>query len=294
MTADELSAFRQWRALSPEHNAVFEKERKIWRALALSPTQGQALHAASMRLERKQTVKTSVYALTALAASGVFLLYAPTLTLWWQADHWTGPAISTVALADGSEAILDSDTAIAVHYTAARREISLLRGNAFFKVQHDPTRPFQVTDQNGRIEDVGTVFEVRDTPEQVSVAVTQGCVDVHTPKEAAKAVRLRAGERLRYGQQTPPTLEQNINPDDIAVWARGELMLDNATVAEAVKAIARYRQGAVYVWGQTPQASRISGSFRLDRPDDALATIAATAGLHIIRLPGHIVVLRPA
>lgn len=70
-------------------------------------------------------------------------------------------------------------------------------------------------------------------------------------------------------------------------------MLDNATVTEAVRALARYLNGAVYVWGEKGKDTRISGSFRLDRIDDALKTIAATAGLKMLYLPGHILVLRP-
>ncbi|OUI90094.1 hypothetical protein HK17_14315 [Acetobacter indonesiensis] len=293
MTADELSDFQKWRDLSPEHNSIFENERTLWRKLAVTPLQDHALQVAAHRLQRKHKFKTRLYTLTALAASTVFLLYTPTLKLWWQADQWTGTSVRTVMLADGSEAVLDSNTAITVHYTATRRDIGLLRGNALFKVRHDPARPFQVADRYGKVEDIGTVFEVRDEQEKVSVSVLQGCVDVHGSQPPRVAARLHEGERFTYGGHGDAVFEKNISPDDIAVWARGELMLDNATVTEAVRALARYLNGAVYVWREKGKDTRISGSFRLDRIDDALKTIAATAGLKMLYLPGHILVLRP-
>ncbi|MFW7268200.1 FecR family protein [Gluconacetobacter sp. Hr-1-5] len=294
MTEEELAQFREWRAASPDHNTVFEQERRLWRALRISSAQDQAVQASWTRMGRKQTLKTGLFSLTAIAASAAIFLYAPSFRTWLQADQWTGTTIQTVALTDGSEAILDSDTAIAIHYSAHHRDITLLQGNALFKIRHDADRPFRVTDQDGRIEDVGTVFEVRDAPEHVTVSVSQGLVDVYTPSTHSVAVRLREGERLAYAHGTTFPVERDISPDDIAAWSRGDLTLDNATLAEAVRAISRYRHGAVYVWGDAPAASRISGVFRIDQPDEALSTIAATSGMKIVHLPGHIVVLRRA
>lgn len=294
MTDEDLMRFREWRAASPDHNAAFEQERRLWRALTLSPAQDQAVRASWKHMGRKRALKAGLFSLTAIAASAAIVLYSPALRTWLQADQWTGTTIQTVALSDGSQAVLDSDTAIAIHYSANHRDITLLRGNALFKVRHESTRPFRVMDQDGRIEDVGTVFEVRDTPARVTVSVIEGRVDVYPPRDQSAAVRIQAGERLAYAKDATFPIERNINPDDIATWSRGDLTLDNATLRDAVQAIARYRHGAVYVWGEPPTASRVSGVFRIDQPDDALSTIAATTGMQILHLPGHIMVLRPS
>lgn len=294
MTEDELAQFRTWRAASPEHNTAFEQERRLWRALRISPAQDHAVRASWKRMSQKRTLKAGLFSLTAIAASAAIFLYTPALKIWLQADQWTGSTIRTVALADGSQVVLDSDTAIAIHYTPSHRDITLLRGNAFFKVHHDSTRPFRVTDQNGRIEDVGTVFEVRDAPARVTVSVSQGLVDVYTPRDRSVPARLREGERLAYTNGTVFPIERNIPPDEIATWSRGDLTLDNATLADAVQAISRYRRGAVYIWGEIPTARRISGVFRIDQPDEALSTIAATMGMKILHLPGNIMVFRRA
>lgn len=291
MTAEDLEAFRQWRSDSAEHNRVFEEERRLWRAAALSPQQDQAVQASWSRMGRRRLIRKSCFFSTALAASIALSFYAPMLKTWAQADRWTGNTVQTLMLADGSEAILDSDTAIALHYSQGQRGVTVLRGNALFKVRHDAARPFTVTAQNGTIRDVGTVFEVRDAEDHVTVSVSQGSVDVQTPQ--ASTARLHEGDRLVYGREKTFTLDHALSPEEIAAWSRGDLMLDGATVRNAISTIARYRRGAVYVWGAVSETRRISGAFRIDHPEDALKTVATIAGLRMTQLPGNILLLRP-
>ena len=47
-------------------------------------------------------------------------------------------------LADGSRAVLSSDSRIDLAWSRARREVALLQGEAFFEVAKDPGRPFAV------------------------------------------------------------------------------------------------------------------------------------------------------
>lgn len=292
MTAEELAAFRHWRSASAEHNAAFEQERALWRALQISPAQDRTLRTHWARLGRKRKLRTALVSCTAAAAAVGMLLYAPALELWIKADQWTGISPQTITLTDGSRAILDGDSAISIHYSETGRDIALLRGNALFEVRHDAARPFRVTAQDGMVEDVGTVFDVQKNTDHVRVTVSQGLVDVHGSATTGSALRLGAGERTSYAHGHTSAIERGISPDDLAPWAHGDLMLDNATLPDAIRQISRYRRGAVYVWGNVTRANRISGAFRVDRPDEALSTIAATAGLSILKLPGHIMILK--
>ena len=172
MTAEELAAFRHWRAASAEHNAAFEQERALWRALQISPAQDRTLRTHWARLGRKKKLRTALVSCTAAAAAVGMLLYAPALELWIKADQWTGVSPQTITLADGSRAILDGDSAISIHYSETGRDIALLRGNALFEVRHDAARPFRVTAQDGMVEDVGTVFDVQKNTDHVRVTVS--------------------------------------------------------------------------------------------------------------------------
>lgn len=289
MTEAELEQFHTWRKAAPEHEKEFQKECKLWRSLTVSPTQAQAVRLTWHRKTKRRRLKTAFVSFTVLAASFAVIFYAPLVKLWLQADQWTGTTIQTISLEDGSRVVLDSESALSIQYTPTQRHITLLRGNAFFDVKHDPSRPFQVTASTVTINDVGTQFEVRNDHAPVTITVKEGIVDVAAPHEAS--VRLRAHERLAYQHTTPPLIEHNLNPDDIAAWSHGELVLENATVADAVTILSRYHKGAVYLLGSAPSTTRISGIFRSDQTNDALTTIAATAKLKMRTFSKYIVVL---
>ena len=209
------------------------------------------------------------------------------------ACQWSGKTLQTVALAVGSNVVLDSDSAIAVHYSATHRTIALLRGNAFFDVKHDAARPFEVMAHDVQIEDVGTQFEVRSLTNTVTITVKQGVVDVRANHNAP--TRLYAGERLPCFDNKPQHVETVSNIEDIAAWSHGELILENATVVEAVREISRYHHGAVYVLGAAAASTtRISGLFHTNQPDDALAIIAATAHLNVNKFSRYLVFLTSA
>ena len=58
--------------------------------------------------------------------------------------------VRDVALSDGSRVAIGADSALAVNYTAASRNLQLKNGEAFFEVEHNPDRPFVV--QAGRLK----------------------------------------------------------------------------------------------------------------------------------------------
>ncbi len=65
-----------------------------------------------------------------------------------------------VALADGSQISMDSDTKILVDYSKTERALRLARGRARFDVAHDTSRPFTVTAGAETVVAVGTSFDV--------------------------------------------------------------------------------------------------------------------------------------
>jgi len=48
-----------------------------------------------------------------------------------------------VTLADGSFVSLNTDSALKVHFSAHKRAIELLKGEAYFRVSHDVLRPLK-------------------------------------------------------------------------------------------------------------------------------------------------------
>ncbi len=281
----QMQAFEQWLA-EPDNRRTFEYERQLWRSLGPRPAPAAAA-TRSRRRPRWPLVGVASAALLALA------WVAPEAWLRLQADHRSGTGIQAVALPDGSRAVLDADSAIAVRYDGQVRRIALLRGHAWFQVTPDAARPFQVEAQGGVIEDISTAFAVAREDDHVETRVEQGRVRVAAADRAGWTY-LDAGQRARFAPGGRVVREQDVALDRIAAWREGELLLEATGVEDAVRRIARYRAGATFVRGDLSALPTVNAAFRIDRPEQALDALAVSAGLRVTRLPMGVAIVAPA
>ncbi|MGE5501698.1 MAG: FecR family protein, partial [Ignavibacteriales bacterium] len=169
-------AFRRWIEADPAHAAAFDRATQVWEGIGGAAV-GMKV-GAGVRDRMRMRVAASVVAGLLLAGGGWAVLRDPVY-----ATH-VGEQ-RTVRLEDGSVLALNTDTKVVVHYTKARRDLRLVRGEAQFDVAKNRARPFIVTAEGEQVRAVGTSFVVRDEGHAVSVTLLEGKVTV-TPT-AAKA-----------------------------------------------------------------------------------------------------------
>src|SRR4029077_19161785 len=85
---------------------------------------------------------------------------------------------SLLVLADGSKVTLNTASAVHADYTGPERRVTLVRGEAFFDVAKDHTRPFVVSAGSRNVIAVGTAFDVRLQDRRVRVTLVEGKVRV--------------------------------------------------------------------------------------------------------------------
>lgn len=280
LAAGELSdarmqAFEDWLA-QPGHRRAFEYERQVWRSLGPRPASAPA--GALRRRPRHLRWAMAAAAVVAL------LVVWPDAWLRLQADHRSQQFVQDVRLPDGSRAVLDADSAIAVHFDAHARQVELLRGRAWFEVTADAQRRFSVSAGNGVVEDISTAFTVERQGQGAQAEVGQGQVRVASPVDGGWTY-LRAGQRASYGAHSGVQRLPDVATDGIGSWRRGELLLEQASVAEAIQRLGRYRSGPTWVRGDLSSLPPVSAALRIDRPEQAMDTLAATAGLRVTRWP---------
>ena len=287
LSESELATFKSWLAESPDRRAAFDRERALWQALDGHEHAFKPAPRASHRPARR-TIAFQIAG--AAVAASIALLIAPEASLRLRADY-RAPVGQTLTarLPDGSTAVLDSGAAIDVNFNAQRRAIEILRGRVWFEVRHGEARPFRVTALGGVTEDVGTAFEVRRESGHVTVGVTEGAVQVAA--EDGSTLTLGQFERAAYDRDGPAERLPGGGAHNLAPWRRNLLIVDNATLKDAVTEIGRYRQGQVLLLGDVGDVARVSGVFRIDAPDDALAALAQMTDLRLLRLPGGLILL---
>jgi transmembrane sensor len=139
----------------------------------------------------------------------------------------------SLVLPDGSQIVLGpgSHLTIAANYGLAAREVTL-RGEAFFDVKHDASKPFTVMANGTTVRDVGTSFGVHaDSTGGVRVAVVSGVVELRQTGSTAGTV-LNATDVGTVSTDGSVNAKRGAGSDDDLAWQRGTLIFRDATLAE--------------------------------------------------------------
>jgi transmembrane sensor len=199
-----------------------------------------------------------------------------------------------VLLADGSQVVLNTDTRLRVQYTADRRLLVLDKGEAVFSVQHNPSRPFDVSAGKTVTRAVGTVFDIDFLPDKTTVSVLKGRVHV----SAASVRKGRSQVELSAGQAVAYRAEGGIGPiaaadlARIGSWQAQRIEFDDVTLREAVEEFNRYCTTRVVFESPSIEEIRVSGVVNFG---DVPAFTKALRGAFGIRSQRHgqVVVLLP-
>lgn len=181
--------------------------------------------------------------------------------------------IRLAPLPDGSTVLLNTDSKIRVHYDDKERFVALLRGEAYFSVARDESRPFVVEVNGRKLRTAQGGFRVRKldaTP--VDILVNQGRVDVTAV--ATKPVALQANTRLvmadnPFDGRPPVLLPQPIPPEAVTrelAWREGRLAFEGETLKQAAAAFARYSDTRIQVRDAALEREAVTGLFAANDP----------------------------
>ncbi|MBH1459406.1 FecR domain-containing protein [Stenotrophomonas maltophilia] len=283
---------QRWLRADPQHVLAWRQQQAFWRGLdAAGP---EVLAALPELTEDRQGLRPIAprrrlpWLLASAAAVVLMVAAAPHALLLARSDLHSTDAPRMVQLEDGSIAVLDAGTALAIDFDGQQRHLRLLRGQAWFQVAHE-ARPFQVEAAGGQIRDIGTAFSVSMQDTTVLTQVSEGGVDVRPGDGSVQ--RLHAGQArvFRDGRWLQPV--QLEDTATMAPWRRGEVVIDDQPAAQAIAALARYRRAPVWVLGGQGASVRVSGLFHLQQSETAINAVAAQAGLRVQRLPGGALVV---
>jgi transmembrane sensor len=285
--ADE-AALAAWLAADPRHRIALAEAGMAWHGSVQAHPDAAARAPVAAR---RSGVRPAVRGWLAGTAAAPLLLLAITFAPGWWAQlrsdaHSAVGEVLTVVLDDGSRALLDSDSAIAIEYSAGERGIRVLRGAAWFDVQPDPARPFRVRAGDATATAVGTAYAVdtRDAP--IEVVVNHGVVAVEAAGGAA--VRVVAGERLRAGDPQPQALDARATA--AAAWREGLISFEREPLPAAFARLDRYLPQRVVLLDEAHAADPVSAVFPLADAALALDALARSHELRVRRLPGLILV----
>jgi transmembrane sensor len=282
--------FQHWLNEDPARGQIFDRARRAMGDAShlLSNDLDFTRNAAHKPLLRPRNVVAGL--LLVIGGSIAFTLADGPMRL--RADVMTGTGQKQIVmLADGSKVEMNAESAIAIHLLPNERRITLLRGEAFFEVAADQTRPFIVEAGKGTTTALGTAFDINLTKRETTVVVTEHAVMVAS-ENGDRAHRLHEGEQISYDPDGRLQVAEAADMDTATAWRQGRIVFDNAPLSLVVEQIDRYIPARIVIAQSDLADRRISGSLDLTHPDTALDAFANAIGIRITRLGPYLAILR--
>lgn len=177
--------------------------------------------------------------------------------------------IRQVPLTDGSVAAINTASLLEVNVTQEHRTVRLIKGEAWFKVAKDPTRPFTVSAGRARVEALGTAFSVRLYDNGADILVTEGIVEAWPNGTEGHRVRLIAGETAFVAEDAAIVRSSSgaTNVDRALAWREGKIEFDGESLLEAVNNFNRYNYRKIIIVDHNIAGEKLYGIFRIDDPE---------------------------
>lgn len=292
VTTQALREFHVWKR-DEANAAAFGRVEAGWKAtgaLGSRPEVQAAVDEVLARHPARKRVDWRFVVAPIAVAGGLGL------AVW--APGMVSPAYETgvgeqrvVALSDGSRVRLNTDSAVRVWYWGGERRVVLRRGQAFFDVAHDASRPFLVEAGPAEVRALGTKFDVRRSDGSVAVTLVEGRVRVE--RDGGGEATLAPNQQLtvtKAGVGAPRALAAA----EESSWTTGRLTFRGAPLREVVAEANRYSRRKIELAVPDAMAGElVSGTFDAGDIDAVVAALTHYYGLEAGAPSAEVIRLTP-
>ena len=183
---------------------------------------------------------------------------------------------SLLKLPDGSQVWLNSRSSLKypVQFTEENRKV-YLKGEAYFEVESDASKPFIVQTQSLSVRATGTKFNVSalGSSPRTEVSLLEGKVAVSRPsggQSSALLKNLHPNEHLSFDSITGET---KVDQEDVyryIAWKDGKLIFRNERLADVVNKIGRLYNVDIEIEGKALQEFRYRATFQEETITDVM------------------------
>lgn len=279
--------FAAWLEVSPANAEAFQQVQSRWQSPLLVQAAAQLetrRHNAARRPNRLR--RMLAIAASLLLACGAIV--QSDLLLRLKADHVTAVGQrQSLELADGSHVLLNTDTAISSQIDERQRVTHLYRGEAYFDVVRDSSRPFEVKAGPVQVSVRGTAFAVRYLGDEAEVSVERGEVELHS-RDGDTRMSLGSGDSIRVGRNGFGNLVNHASAPQLA-WVQDRLVFDNRPLHEVLAELRRYYPGWIVSNSEQLNDLKVTGSYRLNDPLEVMRSLAQVTSARLHEYPALLI-----
>lgn len=285
-TARDQAELDAWLNQDAENKVAYWRLEYGWRKVnRLAALQSPS---ATSHRSRKSPFR-HVWRRIALAATSIagiaacFIMVSTSTDFWKHRTYETDVgAHETVSLSDGSKVELNTGTLVRTAVNSKGREVWLEKGEAYFEVAHDQSRPFIVHAGDRTITVLGTKFSVWREGDRVNVSVVEGRVRVDDTSARAEPAVVTKGDVVVAHGASNLIARKSVDEVNTALsWRQGVLRFDQSTLADAAAEFNRYNHKQLVVSGPRIAQIRIGGSFDPSNVDAFARLLHQAYGLKV-------------
>ncbi|WP_337842718.1 FecR domain-containing protein [Rheinheimera sp.] len=290
---DSLSKrrFSHWLGADPKHRTVLVAMVETWNDPALNLVLARYPSRSPGRLQAAWSqfgLATAAAFVMVLLAGGYWsLARQPAVTPY---ELRTAKAESAQQqLADGSVLEMAPDTQLTVNFSSARRQVVQGLGAAYFSVEKDQQRPFEVRLGQASVVAVGTEFTIDQDPDLIDITVYEGAVQVQA-SAAGPNLLLKAGEQVRISNQQLSEVRK-VDLQQLVDWRSGWIEIENESLAYLLHRLNRSGNTEISATPELRQL-RVAGRFELANISQTLQALQQTYDLQLESSPQGIRLVR--
>lgn len=188
----------------------------------------------------------------------------------------------TVELPDGSQISLNENTQLTYASQGIKR-VATLTGEAFFEIERDEERPFEITSGAAKTVVLGTSFNVRAYPDEptVEVSVASGKVAFTENKVSAKPVFLEKGARGIFDKKEDTVVKEEQVSTNANAWKTKQLNFNDETMQQVIPTLERYFKVDLQLDNAQINECSLNGDFKQPELDEILQIIAFTLDVQV-------------
>jgi transmembrane sensor len=202
--------------------------------------------------------------------------------------------VRDVVLPDGSVVGLNTQTELEWVGSPRDRRVRLIRGEAYFQVVHDPSRPFRILLAHSQVQVLGTRFDVYQMADgDVRVSVISGTVAVEALDNGLGAPswsrRLTSGQQIEYSPVGLVADLHSIVAPKVIRWRQGMLETQGEPLKDFVSDLSRYTTERIVIADPRAATQKVGGAFSVHNIDDTLDRLRRIAPVTVTHEEGEVI-----
>jgi transmembrane sensor len=311
----EIQQLSTWVKENDDNRKIFDDYRKAWELHEIAVIENSTdldaewssltsrlhLHEKETKVVPIQAASPKKFGWMKLAAAFFLVLTSAAILYFFVANPGkvvvtadAGTLIET--LPDGSVITLNKGATLEYPSRFADARNVTLKGEAYFEVAHDASKPFIVTCADAKVEVLGTKFNVSGSPDNgnVNVVLTSGKVSFYYSGDEKQKVILNPGEQAKLSATDHRIVKSQLTDPNYMAWKTQRIVFEDTRLSDIVSTLESVYHVRIVLSDPSTGNCRITATFDHQPINSVLNVLRNTLDMRVKNKDGvYIIEGRP-